>query len=313
MKKTLTALATIAILAAPHATAEGKSYKVDAFDSIEVEGAMKVVYKTASETSVVVETPSGDYSDAKITSEGGTLIVSRESLGKKRSWFSWGGGGSVSLSDNGKTVKVNGKKVPNYTVYVTSPELGSAKAAQSSRFESSTISADAFEAAVSSSAAMVLAGKAGEAELKASSSGDLRAKSLKAETASVSASSSGSVEAAVTGTGENEISASSSGDVTLNSSGAATFTVNASSGARVELAGACSAITVSASSGSEVEGKKLLCTNAKANASSGADVDLYSTGTANGQASSGADISFSGGPRTQEVSKSSGGSVSFSS
>lgn len=311
MKKTLTALATIAILAAPHAMAEGKSYKVSAFDSIEVEGAMKVVYKTASETSVVVETPSGDYSDAKITSEGGTLTVSRESLNKKSGWFSWGGG-SVSVSDDGKTVKVNGKKKPAYTVYVTGPDLKSAKASQSSRFESSTINAGDFEAAVSSSSDMVLAGKSGATELKASSSGDLKAKGLKADTVDISASSSGDVEATVTGKGENEISSSSSGDVTLNSLGAATFIVDASSGASVELSGACSSITVSASSGSDVEGEKLLCANAKANASSGASVELYATTTANGQASSGADISFAGRPKTQDISKSSGGSVSFS-
>lgn len=311
MKNTLTALATIAILAAPHAMAEGKSYKVGSFDSIEVDGAMKVIHKTGSQTSVVVETPSGDYSDAKITSSGDTLKVSRESLGKKAGWFSWGGR-SVSVSDDGKTIKVNGKKVPAYTVYVTSPELVSVSAAQTSRFESQTIKADAFSASVSSSSDIVIAGTVGSADLDASSSGEMDASGLKAGTVKADASSSGELKAAATGTGQNRISVSSSGDVTLTSGGAGAFTVNASSGASAKLSGACESISVMASSGASVDGTSLRCAKATANASSGADVELFASSSASGDASSGAGISFKGGPKEQDLSKSSGGSVSFS-
>lgn len=311
MKKTLTALATIAILTAPQATAEGKSYNVGSFDSIEVDGAMKVIHKTGNQTSVVVETPSGDYSDAKITLSGDTLKVSRESLGKKAGWLSWGGR-SVSISDDGNTVKVNGKKKPAYTVYVTSPELVSVKAAQSARFKSQTIQADRFSARASSSAGIELAGAATFADLSASSSGEMDAGGLKAGSVDVDASSSGELKAVATGTGENRISVSSSGEVNLTSTGAGTFMVSASSGASALLSGACLSVSVTASSGASVDADDLGCVRATAKASSGADVELFATDAASGNASSGANISFKGGARDRDLSKSSGGSVSFS-
>jgi hypothetical protein len=46
-------------------------------------------------------------------------------------------------------------------------------------------------------------------------------------------------------------------------------------------------------------------------ASSGADVDAFATGAATAKASSGADVTIAGNPATQDGSKSSGGSVSF--
>lgn len=311
MKKALTALATIAILATPAALAQGKSYDVSSFDEIKVEGAMYVVHKTGNATSVRVEADNGDYSDAVIETDGGTLKISRESLNGKGSWFS--GGRSVNVSKDGKTIKVNGKKVPVYTVYVTSPDLQRVKASQSSRFDSQTINASAFEASASSSADITLAGTADEARLSASSSGDLKAKNLKVGSARISASSSGDVEASLNGTGLTDISASSSGDVKLHSAAAASFKVNASSGSDVEISGACNSIDVSASSGADVEADDLRCVSATANASSGADIDLYASGSATGRASSGGDVSFSGNPSEKDSSKSSGGSVKFGS
>jgi len=311
MKKALTALATIAILAAPAALAQGKTYNVSSFSEIKVEGAMYVVHKTGNSTSVRVEADNGDYSDASIETDGDTLRISRESLNSKKSWFS--GGRSVNISKDGKTIKVNGKKVPVYTVYVTSPDLVAVKASQSSRFESQSIDADGFEANASSSADIILAGKAGAASLGASSSGDVKAKDLKAASAKISASSSGEVEATVTGAGKTNVSASSSGDVKLHSTGAGSFTVSASSGASVDMSGACNSISVAASSGADVEADELRCVTATANASSGADVDLFASGSASGNASSGGDISFRGNPTATVVSKSSGGSVKFGS
>jgi hypothetical protein len=311
MKRTLTALATIALIAAPAALAEGKAYSVSDFDSIEVGAAMHVVYKSGNDTSVRVETSSGDYSDALIETRGDTLHVSRNSVSKKRGWSWFGGGQSINVSDDGKTIKVNGKKVPVYTVYVTAPDLDSVKASQSSRFTSQTINGGSIDISASSSAEIKVAGSVSEARLSASSSGELDAGGLKAGSAKISASSSGEVDAAVTGTGDTNISASSSGEVKLASAAAASFVVSASSGAGVELSGACNSISVSASSGAEVDGEGLQCKSATVNASSGADVELYATGSASGNASSGAAVSFAGKPTLQDGSKSSGGSVSF--
>ena len=170
MNKTLTALATISLLLAPAALAESKSFSASDFSRIEVEGAMNVVYKTAPQTSVKVETSGGDFSDARIENDADNLVVSRVSAGKKGGFFSWGGR-SLSVSDDGKTVKVNGKKKPVYTVYVTGPDLEGVKASESSRFDSATIKASTFEASASSSATVTLAGTATSASLSASAGG----------------------------------------------------------------------------------------------------------------------------------------------
>lgn len=311
MKKALTALATIALLAAPAALAEGKAYDTKPFTRIDVDGAMFVVYKTGSATKVVVESSDGDYSDAKISNDGDTLMISRESLDSDGNWFSWGR--SVSVSDDGKTIKVNGKKKPVYTVHVTSPDLEGVKASQSSRFTAQSLSAGEFDASASSSAEMTLGGEAAFAVLKASSAGEIDAGALKAGRIDVKASSSGEVEARVTGTGENTADASSSGEIKLVSSGAGSFIVDASSGASVEITGACSSINADASSGAEITADKLLCSDATARASSGAEVDLFASASAKGSASSGGDVSFKGSPQLQDSSKSSGGSVEFKS
>ncbi|MEQ9505703.1 MAG: DUF2807 domain-containing protein [Hyphomonas sp.] len=309
MTKTLTALATIAILLAPTALAETKTFPADDFNRIEVKGVMNVVYKTGPETKVVVETASGDFSDALILSEGDTLVVTREIVDKKRSWFSWGN--STNISRDGKTIKINGKKVPYYMVHVTGPDLEAVQVSQSSTFDSKTINAEDFSASASSSASIKLAGNSGATRLSASSSAEIHAKDLNAETLSLSASSSGEATGTVTGTGENSVDASSSGEATVYSKGAGTFNVDASSGGDANLSGACERIEISASSGADVDADELRCVTAKVNASSGADVDVYSNGMADGRASSGADIEFAGSPTQKESSKSSGGSVSF--
>ena len=91
MKTALTAIAAFSLLLAPAALAESRSFSASDFSRIEVEGAMNVVYKTAPQTSVRVETSGGDFSDARIGNEGDTLVVSRVSASRKGGFFSWGG------------------------------------------------------------------------------------------------------------------------------------------------------------------------------------------------------------------------------
>lgn len=308
MLKTLTATALAALITAPLAFAGTKTIDVGSFDLIEAKGAMNVIYTAGPTPSVVVETDGNDFSDADISVNGDTLVITRVSL-DKRGLF--GGSGNLKISDGGKTVRVNGKKMPAYTVRVTSPDLSGIKVSQSSTGSASGIDAASFEARASSSAKLKLSGKAARAEIDASSSADIEAGNFEAGSLKVSASSSGDVEALVAGPGKVEISASSSGDVSLRSAQAATFSVNASSGADVKLAGACASIAVSASSGADVDASKLRCEVATVTASSGADVDAFASILADGTASSGGDISFGGAPADQKVKKSSGGDVSF--
>jgi hypothetical protein len=309
MNKTLTALATISLLLAPTALAESKSFEAKPFSSIEVKGAMDVVFSTAPQTQVTVETPGGDFSDAKIVFDGDTLIVTRNSLKTKRTWAFWGT--TLDVSKDGETIKVNGKRVPRYTVHVSGPDLEEVRASQSSRFTSDNIDADDFSASASSSAYVKLAGVSGDTGLSASSSGELKAADLQARTLRISASSSGEATGTVTGTGETVVDASSSGEATVFSKAAALFTVDVSSGGSAELSGACKSADLSASSGASIEADALRCESVTAGASSGGDIEAYATGPASGRASSGGSVEFSGNPSEQDSSESSGGSVRF--
>lgn len=308
MFKTLTSAAALALVAAPLALAGTQNVDVRGFDRIETKGAMNVVYKAGPQTSVVIETDGDDFSDADVSVDGDKLVIARKSL-NKRGLF--GGSASLRISDGGKTVKVNGKKVPYYTVHVTSPELSAIRVSQSSRADVSGVDAGSFEASTSSAAKLRLSGRASSADISVSSSGEIEAADFLADALTASASSSGDLTATVAGPGDVKISASSSGDVSLRSLQPAAFTVNASSGADVELAGACSSIRITASSGADVEADKLTCETAKVNVSSGADVDAFASVSADGNASSGGSISFSGRPAEQQASRSSGGSVKF--
>ncbi len=310
MKKTLTALATITLLLAPGAFAEGKNFEAGAFSNVKVNGVMDVVYTPAPQVKVTVETPGGDFSDALIETDGDTLVVTRKSLKKKNKFFSWGG--TVNVSKDNETVKVNGKRVPRYTVFVSGPDLEGVQVSQSSSFKSTKIDSPDLSVSASSSGEVELAGVSGETRLSASSSGEINAKGLEAKILRVSVSSSGEASGTVTGTGETVVEASSSGEATVYSKAAATFTVDASSGGSAELSGACKSIEISASSGASVEADALRCDAAEVGVSSGADVDAYSTGLADGRASSGGSVKFSGKPSAQNSKESSGGSVRFS-
>lgn len=310
MKTILIPLAALALAVSPAAHAEGKSYNAKDFSRIEIDGAMNVVFKTGSATSVRVEASNGDFTDLRLVNKGDTLVVSRNSLKAKGGWLNWGQR-SVSVSDDGKTIKVNGRKVPVYTVYLTSPDLESVTAAQSSRFDSSSIGSETLDASASSSSIMTLAGEVSNARLQVSSSAEIRAAELAVGTLRVSASSSGEAEVLSSGTGEASIEASSSGDIRVKSGAAASFVVNVSSGASVELSGSCGRMSVSASSGASVDATGLLCETSNVSVSSGADVEAFASGTAAGNASSGGSVSFSGKPGTQDVTESSGGSISF--
>lgn len=308
MLKTITATAIIALMAAPLALAGTKSLDLKSFDQIETKGAMNVIYTAGANTSVVIETDGNDFSDAKVSVDGDTLVITRVSLDKKGMF---GGGANLRVSDDGKTVKVNGKKVPFYTVRVTSPNLTGIKVAQSSTGKASGIDAETFEARASSSGDLTLEGRATKATLEVSSSGDLVADGFEAGSLDVSASSSGDVKAVVTGTGLTKVSASSSGEVSLRSLKAAQFEIDASSGGEVEATGACASVNIDASSGTDVDASGLKCETATVSASSGADVEAFASVSASGNASSGADISFGGSPAQQQVNTSSGGDVTF--
>jgi hypothetical protein len=85
--------------------------------------------------------------------------------------------------------------------------------------------------------------------------------------------------------------------------------VDVSSGASVELRGACTAITVDVASGAQFDGEGLRCDTARIDASSGANAQAFATQMADGNASSGANVTFHGRPAQLHEDTSSGGSV----
>lgn len=96
-------------------------------------------------------------------------------------------------------------------------------------------------------------------------------------------------------------------DIRLN---AQEISADSSSGSEITLKGACQFLIADSSSGSEINATELTAQDVRANASSGADIDVTSTENFTGNSSSGASISCDGNPKTKNIDKSSGGSVS---
>lgn len=105
-------------------------------------------------------------------------------------------------------------------------------------------------------------------------------------------------------------------DVSVSSGANATINVIAqkvifgvSSGADARLTGKADVLNCDASSGANLNAYDFISKICTADASSGADIDVYVTESFTGSASSGADISYRGNPASKNISNSSGGSV----
>ena len=85
--------------------------------------------------------------------------------------------------------------------------------------------------------------------------------------------------------------------------------VGVSSGASVTLDGACTALHLDVSSGASFDGEALRCDTANVDASSGGSANAFATMAADGEASSGASVTFYGKPAQFREDSSSGGSV----
>lgn len=83
-----------------------------------------------------------------------------------------------------------------------------------------------------------------------------------------------------------------------------------SSGSGIELEGSCENFKADSSSGSRIEAANLNAQNVNAEASSGADIDVFASESIHAKASSGGSIDVDGSPKTKVIKKSSGGHVS---
>jgi Putative auto-transporter adhesin, head GIN domain len=309
MKYALISLSALSLATLP-AVAETQAFQVDPFSGIDVKGGIKVFYETGPETSVIVEQADGDFSDIRIKTDDGELEIGRDSLGFLKSLRT---NLSVDLVEGDLKVKVNGKQVPSYTVRVISPSISELDVAQSSILTASGLDSDEIELDASSSAKLIVTGRAASAELDASSSSLIDASGLLAGAIEIEATSSADVKARAVTASRAEIQASSSSDVELQVESTSDVDVDASSSADVVLIGTCNKITVDASSSAGVKAGELACKSADVEASSSSDVVVNASEALEASVSSGGDIEVLGAPTQTDVRKSSGGNISIKS
>ncbi len=127
------------------------------------------------------------------------------------------------------------------------------------------------------------------------------------ELAAVRASAGSNVSAEGSASGAFAAESSSGAGLTLKRIEAQVVTLEASSGANLEAEGRCSELGVEASSGADLEARRLACDSATARASSGADIEITAE-TARAEAQSGANVEI-WGAETVEAEESSGGDV----
>ena len=107
------------------------------------------------------------------------------------------------------------------------------------------------------------------------------------------------------------IDVSSGADVTVTGVDGGTVTVETSSGSDASVSGSCITVRAKSSSGSDIDARDLICQTGYADASSGSDTSIHVTGSVDAEASSGADVDVYGSPTDVQSDKSSGGSVSI--
>jgi hypothetical protein len=305
MTRTALSLFAIAAVLAPMANAETRSFPAGDFTGIDASGVVDVIFETGETASVEVEQEDGDFSDVYIGQDGSTLEIGRNSLREKAGWAR---NVSIRQKDGRKVVKVNGKRVPSYTVRVIAASLTDVSVSNSSTVEASGIDSQSFAGAVSSSSDLILSGKADQVSLGASSSGDIDASKFEARDLKLDVSSSADAVARVRD-GTVDIDASSSADVAVKAFDASKVSIDASSSADVEISGNCENLEIAASSSADVQARDLTCATGKVQASSGADISAFLKDSVEAHASSGGDIQVSGNPPSRDISESSGGDI----
>lgn len=106
-----------------------------------------------------------------------------------------------------------------------------------------------------------------------------------------------------------EVSSSSGASATLSIE-TTNIIASSSSGASLTLKGKTTGLEAKSSSGASLDAASLLCNDANAKASSGANIAVNASNKLNARASSGATISYQGNPAVLTEKSSSGGNVS---
>ncbi len=317
---------------------ENKTYDLRGFTGVRASAAVDVELTQGNAFSVVAYTESGDFSGLELRIEDGVLIATRpEEIWKGKNTSSWQrffgiGSGNRNISikrvNGRRVIKINGERVPTYTVRVTAPSIDRLDASSSSivtakeiktsdlaikasssgdinaEVAGGDVSVDAtssgdvvlsgtydnLDIKATSSADVVVSGTCDKLDIKATSSADVKASDLTSQQLNLRSTSSSNIRARVSG-GDVSVDATSSGDVVLS--------------------GTCDKLDIKATSSADVKASDLTCQNGDLRASSGADITAMLTETVTAHASSGGDILVRGGAKPVKVKESSGGDVSI--
>lgn len=107
----------------------------------------------------------------------------------------------------------------------------------------------------------------------------------------------------------NSVATSGGSDFTWECCAAQTLNIAASSGSDIEIKGHCKVLNAAASSGADLDLEELITENVTVAASSGSDVHIHATMQLTANATSGADITYSGDPQHTHVNTSSGADI----
>ena len=317
---------------------QSKTYNLSGFTGVYASAAVDVELTQGDTFSVLAYTENGDFSSLELRVEDGVLIATRpEEIWKGENTSSWrrffGIGSddkniSVKRVDGRRVIKINGERVPTYTVRVTAPNIDRLGASYSSivtgkgikthdlaikTSTSGNINAEvtggdvAVDASTSSN--VVVSGTYEQLDIKASTSGNVAASGT-CEKLDAKASTSGDVKASDLTAQQIDLRASTSGNIRAKVSGG-NVSVDASTSGDVILSGTCDNLDAKASTSGEVKANNLTCQHGNLRASSGADITTILTETVSAHASSGGDILVRGGAKPVKVKESSGGDVSI--
>ncbi len=317
---------------------QSKTYNLSGFTGVYASAAVDIELTQGNAFSVVAYTESGDFSGLELRMEDGVLIATRpeeiwkgENTSSWRRFFGIGSDGkniSVKRVDGQRVIKINGERVPTYTVRVTVPSIDrlgassssivTAKGIKTSDLSIKATSSGDINAEVaggdvsvdaSTSGDVVVSGTYEKLDIKASTSGDV-VLSGKCDNLSAKASTSGDVKASDLTAQQIDLRASTSGNIRAKVSGG-NVSVDASTSGDVVLSGTCDNLDAKASTSGDVKANDLTCQHGNLRASSGADITTILTETVSAHASSGGDILVRGGAKPVKVKESSGGDVSI--
>ena len=317
---------------------QSKTYNLSGFTGVYATAAVDIEITQGDAFSVLAYTESGDFSGLELRVEDGVLIATRpEEIWKGENTSSWRRFFSIGSNDknisikrvNGqRVIKINGERVPTYTVRVTAPKIDRLGASSSSivtaqeiktrdlaikATSSSNINAKVTGGDVSVDAStsgdVVVSGTYEKLDIKASTSGDVVASGT-CDKLNAKASTSGDVKSSDLTAQQIDLQASTSGNIRAKVSGG-NVSVDASTSGDVVLSGTCETLDAKASTSGDVKANNLTCQHGNLRASSGADITTILTETVSAHASSGGDILVRGGAKPVKVKESSGGDVSI--